>query len=134
MIHRRTLHNHRHHITQEVRIAGLRTLYLSVHDDAHPAETFLRLKGSDCSLELIRLCDVIARLLSLALQYGARLAKVVDLLAGAKFCPCGPVNRHNRIKGCWSFAGPHGRHLLMKDCERHEVGSCPVVTELNSSS
>lgn len=71
MIHRRLLPNHRHHITQEVRIAGLRMLYLSVHDDAYPAEIFLRLKGSDCSLELIRLCDVIARLISLALQYSA---------------------------------------------------------------
>lgn len=65
----------RNHITQKVKVAGQRTLYLSVHDDAHPAEVFLRLKGADCSSELIGLYDVIARLMSLALQYGARLRR-----------------------------------------------------------
>ncbi|HSQ49884.1 MAG TPA: hypothetical protein VLL94_01310 [Nitrospiraceae bacterium] len=60
----------RNQITQKVRITGQRTLYISVHDDKHPAEIFLRLKGSDCSSELIGLYDVVARLMSLALQYG----------------------------------------------------------------
>jgi hypothetical protein len=68
---RRTLPNRRPHVTQKVRIAGQRTLYISVHDDEHPAEIFLRLKGADCTSELIGLYDVIARLMSLALQYGA---------------------------------------------------------------
>ena len=49
---RLTLSNRRNHITQKVRIAGQRTLYISVDDDKHPAEIFLRLKGSDCSSEL----------------------------------------------------------------------------------
>ena len=65
------LPNLRHHITQKVKIAGQRTLYISVHDEVQPAEIFVRVKGSDCSTELIGLCDVIARLMSLALQYGA---------------------------------------------------------------
>jgi hypothetical protein len=82
----------RNHITQKVKIAGQRTLYISVHDDAQPAEIFLRLKGFDCSSELIGLYDVIARLMSLALQYGAPLGKVGDLLAGAKFAPCGALD------------------------------------------
>ena len=67
---RLALPNRRNHITQKVKITGQRTLYLSVHDDPHPAEIFLRLKGSDCSSELIGLYDVVARLMSLALQYG----------------------------------------------------------------
>lgn len=71
MIHRRPLPIRRNHITQKVKVSGQRTLYLSVHDDEQPAEIFLRLKGSDCSSELIGLYDVIARLLSLSLQYGA---------------------------------------------------------------
>ena len=49
---RLTLSNRRNHITQKVKVAGQRTLYLSVHDDEPPAEIFLRLKGSDCSSEL----------------------------------------------------------------------------------
>jgi hypothetical protein len=63
---RRVLPNRRRHITQKVKIAGSRTLYLSVHDDAQPAEVFLRLKGPDGSSELIGLYDVVARLMSLA--------------------------------------------------------------------
>src|SRR5512141_1868190 len=100
----------RTHITQKVQIAGSRTLYLSVHDDEQPAEIFLRLKGSDCSSELIGLYDVIARLMRLGLQYGAPLEKVGDLLAGAKFEPCGPVSWHDRLKSCTSLPDLIGRH------------------------
>jgi hypothetical protein len=53
MSSRLALPNRRNHITQKVRIAGQRTLYLSVHDDAQPAEIFLRVNGLDCSSELI---------------------------------------------------------------------------------
>jgi hypothetical protein len=73
MTDRLTLPNRRPHITQKVKIAGRRTLYISVHDDDHPAEIFIRLKGPDCSSELIGLYDVIARLMSVALQYGLPL-------------------------------------------------------------
>ena len=62
-------------ITYKVKVAGQRTLYISVHDHEQPAEIFLRVKGSDCSSELIRLYYVIARLMSLALQYGVRLRR-----------------------------------------------------------
>jgi hypothetical protein len=59
---RLTLPARRNHITQKVKVAGQRTLYVSVHDDARPSEIFLRIKGRDCSSELIGLYDVIARL------------------------------------------------------------------------
>jgi hypothetical protein len=42
-------------ITHKVKVAGQRTLYITVHDHEQPAEIFLRVKGSDCSAELIRL-------------------------------------------------------------------------------
>lgn len=103
MTARLALPHRRNHITQKVRIAGQRTLYLSVDDDEQPAEIFLRLKGSDCSSELIGLYDVIARLMSLALQYGAPLEKVGDLLAEAQYAPWGSVSGHDRIEYCSSF-------------------------------
>ena len=79
----------RNHITQKVKIAGQRTLYISVHDNEQPAEIFLRLKGSDCSSELIALYDVVARLMSLALQYDApRLRRSVN---------SSPVSNLNRV-------------------------------------
>ncbi|MEQ1795030.1 MAG: hypothetical protein ABL970_12660 [Nitrospira sp.] len=121
MSHRLVLPARRRHVTQKVRIAGQRTLYLSVHDDKHPAEIFLRLKGPDCSSELIGLYDVIARLMSVALQYGAPLEKVGDLLAGAKFEPCGPVSGHDRLKHCSSVPDLIGRHLLIEYCGRDDL-------------
>ncbi len=129
MTHRLALPNRRTHVTQKVRIAGQRTLYLSVHDDEHPAEIFLRIKGSDCSSELVGLYDVMARLMSLALQYGAPLEKVGDLLAGAKFEPCGPVSGHDRLKNCTSLPDLIGRHLLVEYCGRHELGHVPVAVQ-----
>ena len=70
-VSRQLLPARRHNVTQKIKIAGQRTLYLSVHEADQPAEIFLRVKGSDCSSELIGFYDVIARLMSLALQYGA---------------------------------------------------------------
>ena len=119
---RRPLPDRRNHITQKVRIAGNRTLYLSVHDHKQPAEVFLRVKGPDCSSELVGLYDVIARLMSIALQYGAPLEKVGDLLTGAQFAPCGPVSGHDHLKYCSSLPDFIGRHLLVEYCGRHEMG------------
>lgn len=128
MSQRLSLPNRRNHITQKVKIAGQRTLYLSVHDDEHPAEIFLRLKGPDCSSELIGLYDVVARLMSLALQSNAPLGKVGDFLAGAKFEPYSPVSGHDRIKSCTSLPDLIGRHLLIEYCSRHELAHIPLST------
>ena len=121
---RRTLPSRRNHITQKVRIGG-RTLYVSVHDDQAPAEIYLRVKGSDCTSETIALYDVIARLMSIALQYGASLEKVGDLLTGAQFAPCGPVSGHDRLKHCSSLPDLIGRHLLIEYCGRDELAHVP---------
>ena len=97
-----------------------------MHDDPKLAEVFLRVKGPGCSSELIGLYDVVARLMSLALQYGAPLEKVGDLLAGAKFAPCGPVVGHDRIKYCTSLPDLIGRHLLVEYCGRKELAHAPL--------
>jgi hypothetical protein len=70
-VSRRSLPARRNYITQKVKVAGQRTLYLSIHDDEQPAEIFPPVKGADCVSELIGLYDGFARLMSLALQYGA---------------------------------------------------------------
>ncbi len=81
----------RHHITQKIRI-GEPNRYVSVHDDQAPAEIFLLVKGADYSSETIASYDVIARLMSIALQYGASIEKLGDLLTGAQFAPGWPVS------------------------------------------
>src|SRR5262245_52904921 len=104
---------------QKVQLAGERTPYISVQDDEEPAEIFLRVNGADCSSELLGLYEAIARLMSLALQHGAPpLEKVGDLLADAKFEPCGPVVGQDRIKHGSSFPDLIGRHRLMEYCDR----------------
>ena len=98
------LPSRRNHITQKVKIAGQRTLYLSVHDDDQPAEIFLRVKGPDCSSELIGLYDVIARLMSLALQYGLwlRISVISSLM---------PNLLHMGPSSGTSLPDPIGRHV-----------------------
>ncbi len=118
---RRELPARREQVTQKVRIGGKRTLYVSVHADEHPGELFLRVKGRDCTSETIALYDILARLASLALQYGAPLEKLADMLAHTKFEPCGSVLDHSRIKFCTSIPDFIGRHLLIEFCGREEL-------------
>jgi|SRR5215831_1953154 len=126
MSQRLALPPRRLHITQKGRIAGQRTLYLSVHDDDQPAEIVLRVKGIDCTTELIGLYDVIARLLSIALQYGTPLEQLGELLAGVKFEPCGPVSGHDRLRQCSSPPDLIGRHLLVEYCHRDDLAHVPA--------
>ena len=74
-----------------------------------------------CSSELIGLYDVIARLMSLALQYGAPLEKVGDLHAGVKYTPCGPMSGHDHLKHCSSLPDLIGRHLLIEYSGREDL-------------
>jgi hypothetical protein len=85
MNQRLALLSHAHHVAPKFRIAG-RTHYLSVHDDSFSSKLFFRVKGADCTPEFIGLYDVIAHLMSLALQYDASLEKLDDLLTGAPIC------------------------------------------------
>jgi hypothetical protein len=48
----------RNHFTQKVRVANCRTVYLSTNADASPRELFVRVKGKDCTSEIIGLYDV----------------------------------------------------------------------------
>ena len=121
MSERRILPGRREHVTQKVKVGGRRTLYISVHEDAQPAELFLRVKGEGCTSEVIALYDVIARLSSLALQYGAPLEKLADMLHQTKFEPCGAVAGHARIKHCSSLPDLIGRHLLIEYSGREDL-------------
>lgn len=49
------------------------------------------------------------------------MQKVGDLLAGAKFAPCGPIIGHDRIKHCTSLPNLIGQHLLVENCDREEL-------------
>ena len=78
-------------------------LYQRVHDNEYPSEISSSPEDSYCSSEFIGFYDLVDRLMSLALRYGAALEKVGDRLAGSKFVPCGTVVGHVCIKHCSSL-------------------------------
>jgi hypothetical protein len=123
-VRRRSLPSRRHHITQKVKIAGQRTLYLSVHDDPHPAEIFLRVKGLDCSSELIGLYDVIARLMSLALQYGAPACEGRRSPRRRPVCPVWPGVWTRSPQALFEFAGSDWPASAGRVLRASRAGTC----------
>lgn len=117
---RKKLPNRRNHITQRVRIGGKRTLYLSVDDETTPSEIFIRIRG-ETGDEKVCLYDVIARLISLAIQEGIALEAVAERLLGTRMEPAGPVVGDESIKFCDGTLDFVGRHLLLYYCGRTEL-------------
>ena len=109
---RQILPNRRESLTQKIRVGNCRTMYLSTHAASPPLELFVRVKGTDCTAETIALYDVLARLASVALQYGCPLHTVGSLLSGVKVEPAGLVTGHPTIHFCSSLPDAIGQHLL----------------------
>ncbi len=70
-----------------------------------------RISGA-ADAEKVCLFDVIARLMSLALQHGISLSKVADRLHGTRSEPAGGVIGDAQIKFCDGTVDYIGRHLL----------------------
>lgn len=121
---RKKLPSRRSHITQRVKIGVNRTLYLSVDDDASPNEIFLRIRGETGS-EKTCCYDVIARLISLALQEGVAIEDIASRLHGTRTEPAGPVTGDDRIKFCNGTIDYIGRHLLVYFFGRDDLAHAP---------
>lgn len=113
---RQILPRRRASLTQKIRVGNRRTLYLSTHAASAPLELFVRVKGHDCTAETIALYDVLARLTSVALQYGAPLETIGALLRGVKVEPAGLVTGHPTIHFCSSLPGSRS------DVTPHQLG------------
>ena len=109
---RKILKNRRSCITTKVTIGTARTLYLSVDDVTDPNEVFLRIKG-EAGSEKVSCFDVIARLISMALQEGIPMAIIASLLHGTRSIPAGIVTGDDRIKFCDGSLDFIGKHLLI---------------------
>lgn len=112
MTPRQILPNRRASITQKVKIGNRRTLYLSTHAAMPPLEIFIRVRGADCSAEVVALYDCLARVASVALQYGAPVETVGQLLRGVQVEPAGLVTGHPTMHFCSSLPDAIGQHLL----------------------
>lgn len=117
---RKALPSRRNHITQRVKIGGKRTLYLSVDNETAPSEIFIRIRGETGS-EKVACYDVIARLISLAIQEGVALESIAERLLATKMEPAGPVEGDEHIKFCDGSLDYIGRHLLIRYCGRTEL-------------
>ena len=117
---RKKLPDRRDHITQRVRIGGKRTIYLSVDNGESPNEVFIRIRGETGS-EKVACYDVIARLISLAIQEGVALEAIAERLLATRMNPAGPVDGDEHIKFCDGSLDYIGRHLLIRYCGRTEL-------------
>jgi ribonucleoside-diphosphate reductase alpha chain len=115
MTSRRILPSRRETITQKIKVGNSRTMYLSTHAANPPLELFVRVKGADCTAETVALYDILARLTSLALQYGAPVEALGSLLRDVKVEPAGIVTGHPTIHFCSSLPDAIGQHLLSLD-------------------
>ncbi len=129
MAERLELPNRREHVTTKFRILGPqpRTVYVALHDDHEPAEVFIRIRGADLPDETIALYDVLARMMSLALQHGAPLARVGTMLEGVQCSPAGPAQGDARIRFCRSVPDLIGKYLTLEATSdpRNQNGGAP---------
>lgn len=119
-VKRKKLPDRREHITQRVKIGNIRTLYLSVDNEESPNEIFLRIRG-DTGNEKVCCYDVIARLMSLAIQAGIPMQDIAERLQGTRTEPAGQVSGDDRIKFCDGTIDYIGRHLLVNYCGRDDL-------------
>jgi hypothetical protein len=112
MTTRQILPARRESLTQKVKVGHRRTMYLSMHAARPPLELFVRVKGVDCTAETVALYDILARLASLALQYGCPVQTVGAMLQGVKVEPAELVTGHPTIHFCSSLPDAIGQHLL----------------------
>lgn len=125
---RKKLPSRRSHITQRVKIGGKRTLYLSVDNEQAPSEVFLRIRGETGS-EKTACYDVIARLMSMALQEGIPMADIAERLHGTRMEPAGPVEGDAQIKYCNGTLDFVGRWLLVNCCGREDLAHVKCAVE-----
>lgn len=124
---RKTLPSRRNHITQRVKIGGKRTLYLSVDSETEPSEIFIRIRG-ETGVEKVTCYDVIARLISLALQEGVALEVIAERLHGTRMEPYGSVEGDAHIKFASGSLDYIGKHLLIQYCGRHDLSHAKTAT------
>lgn len=109
---RERLPDKRPHITQKAKLGPVRTVYLSVDSETNPKELFIRVKGN-ADAEKVTCYDAIARLASLALQYGVPAGEIGELLRDMKDDTGGPVRQDKFIKFCGGTLDYIGTHLLV---------------------
>lgn len=97
------------------------TLYVQVsfYEDGRVCEVFLDVKN--CSANELALYQAMGLTVSIALQYGVPLQRIVDNYLGFRCSPSGPVINHPRIKNCQSVLDLVARHLAIEFLGRDDL-------------
>ena len=104
-------------ITQKARIAG-QSLYWRTgeYPDGRLAEVFIDIAGAGSALDGFANC--LAKITSIAIQYGAPQEAVLDALLGVKFEPSGVVELHDDVKMAHSIPD-----LIARDLKINYLGA-----------
>ena len=98
-----------------------------------PLELFVRVRGQDCTAETVALYDILARLASLALQYGCPVQTIGAMLRGVQVEPAGLVTGHPTMHFCSSLPDAIGQHLLSlcPDASPQRSDRCAAMGDLS---
>ena len=127
MTTRLELPSHRETVRQKVSIGG-RNLYLDVgfYQDKRPGEIFIVVEQSGDTERF--LLDHVARMTSIAIQYGAPLDELMEGWLFTKGKIAGPVVGHEHIKFATSALDFVARHILLTYFGRADLASVKEPT------
>lgn len=124
---RRHLPNRRAGHTQKFRIGGHK-FYLKTgeYEDGTLGEVFLTCDKEGGFLQSV--VSAVAKITSIALQYGVPLDEIVNAWLFSRFEPNGPVQGHNRIRNGLSVFDVIARHLAIEYLARADLAHTDVPT------
>jgi ribonucleoside-diphosphate reductase alpha chain len=117
--------------TQKARVGG-QTVYWRTgeYPDGRLGEVFIDLAGAGSTLD--GFANSLAKIASIALQFGAPPEKVVDALLGVRFEPSGHVELHDRVKWCASIVDLVARDLGIAYCGREDLANVVAAVAVDS--
>src|SRR3990167_8385888 len=131
---RHRLANRYETVRQGIKVGG-RTLYVDVGRDTDNVVRSVFIDTYKTGTESRALVEVIARLISLGLQYDVPLEKIIELLRGTKFKPAGIVVGDSRVRLASSPLDYLVKHLEDKCTPRTTapsgLPSCPTAAARN---
>lgn len=118
-------------VTQKVKI-GEQSVFLTInpYPDGRPGEFYLILSHEGSTMRAM--AELVAMMGSLALQYGAPAAELVDRLVGTRFEPAGFVEGHDRIKVASSIGDFVGRELGITYCGFDDLGQVSPASPIEA--
>jgi len=108
--------------TQKVRVGG-QTVYWRTgeYPDGRLGEVFIDLAGAGSTLD--GFANSLAKMTSIALQFGAPVGVIVDALLGVRFEPSGHVELHDRVRWCNSIVELIARDLAITYQGREDLAN-----------